>query len=111
MVDRYPDWANLRTLWHSARSAIARKGTRSLSRARRRRGRGGTAPHLGELATTQHDIGETQQDLRLVEAHGQPTDLPSTGANDEERTAEKLVLDSCRRERSVALALLEQRIP
>jgi glyoxylase-like metal-dependent hydrolase (beta-lactamase superfamily II) len=25
MVERYPDWDNLRTLWHSARSAIARK--------------------------------------------------------------------------------------
>ncbi len=25
MVEGYPDWANLRTLWHSARSAIARK--------------------------------------------------------------------------------------
>jgi hypothetical protein len=25
MVERYPDWENLRTLWHSARSAIARK--------------------------------------------------------------------------------------
>ncbi len=24
MVEGYPDWANLRTLWHSARSAIAR---------------------------------------------------------------------------------------
>jgi glyoxylase-like metal-dependent hydrolase (beta-lactamase superfamily II) len=27
MVERYPDWDNLRTLWHSARSAIARKGS------------------------------------------------------------------------------------
>jgi glyoxylase-like metal-dependent hydrolase (beta-lactamase superfamily II) len=27
MVERYPDWENLRTLWHSARSAIARKGS------------------------------------------------------------------------------------
>jgi glyoxylase-like metal-dependent hydrolase (beta-lactamase superfamily II) len=25
MVERYPNWDNLRTLWHSARSAIARK--------------------------------------------------------------------------------------
>ena len=25
MVERYPDWENLRTLWHSARSAIARE--------------------------------------------------------------------------------------
>jgi glyoxylase-like metal-dependent hydrolase (beta-lactamase superfamily II) len=25
MVERYPDWDNLRTLWHSARSVIARK--------------------------------------------------------------------------------------
>ena len=25
MVERYPDWENLRTLWHSARTAIARK--------------------------------------------------------------------------------------
>jgi glyoxylase-like metal-dependent hydrolase (beta-lactamase superfamily II) len=25
MVERYPDWENLRTLWHSARSAIKRK--------------------------------------------------------------------------------------
>jgi glyoxylase-like metal-dependent hydrolase (beta-lactamase superfamily II) len=25
MVERYPDWDNLRTLWHSARSAVARK--------------------------------------------------------------------------------------
>src|ERR1017187_1390430 len=25
MVERYPDWENLRTLWHSARSAFARK--------------------------------------------------------------------------------------
>jgi glyoxylase-like metal-dependent hydrolase (beta-lactamase superfamily II) len=25
MVERYPDWANVRTLWHSARSAVARK--------------------------------------------------------------------------------------
>src|ERR1700694_2649521 len=25
MVERYPDWENLRTLWHSARAAIARK--------------------------------------------------------------------------------------
>jgi glyoxylase-like metal-dependent hydrolase (beta-lactamase superfamily II) len=25
MTERYPDWENLRTLWHSARSAIARK--------------------------------------------------------------------------------------
>jgi len=24
-VERYPDWENLRTLWHSARSAIAHK--------------------------------------------------------------------------------------
>ncbi len=27
MVESYPDWENLRTLWHSARSAIARKGS------------------------------------------------------------------------------------
>jgi hypothetical protein len=26
MVERYPDWENLRTLWHSARAAIARQG-------------------------------------------------------------------------------------
>jgi len=25
MAERYPDWENLRTLWHSARSAIARE--------------------------------------------------------------------------------------
>jgi len=25
MAERYPDWENLRTLWHSARSAIAHK--------------------------------------------------------------------------------------
>jgi hypothetical protein len=25
MVELYPDWENVRTLWHSARSAIARK--------------------------------------------------------------------------------------
>jgi glyoxylase-like metal-dependent hydrolase (beta-lactamase superfamily II) len=25
VVERYPDWENLRTLWHSARSAIARR--------------------------------------------------------------------------------------
>jgi hypothetical protein len=25
MVERYPDWGNLRTLWHSSRSATARK--------------------------------------------------------------------------------------
>ena len=25
MTDRYPDWENLRTLWHSARTAITRK--------------------------------------------------------------------------------------
>jgi glyoxylase-like metal-dependent hydrolase (beta-lactamase superfamily II) len=25
MIERYPDWENLRTLWHSARSAIARE--------------------------------------------------------------------------------------
>ena len=25
MAERYPDWENLRTLWHSARAAIARK--------------------------------------------------------------------------------------
>ena len=25
MVERYPDWGNLRTLWHSARTAIAQK--------------------------------------------------------------------------------------
>ena len=27
MVERYPDWENLRTLWYSARTAIGRKGT------------------------------------------------------------------------------------
>jgi len=27
MVERYPDWENLRTLWYSARTAAARKGT------------------------------------------------------------------------------------
>jgi len=27
MAERYPDWDNLRTLWHSARTAIARKGS------------------------------------------------------------------------------------
>jgi len=27
MTELYPDWENLRTLWHSARSAIARKGS------------------------------------------------------------------------------------
>jgi glyoxylase-like metal-dependent hydrolase (beta-lactamase superfamily II) len=27
MVESYPDWDNLRTLWHSARSAVARKGS------------------------------------------------------------------------------------
>jgi hypothetical protein len=26
MVERYPDWENLRTLWHSARSAVGREG-------------------------------------------------------------------------------------
>ena len=25
MTERYPDWENLRTLWHSARTAITRK--------------------------------------------------------------------------------------
>jgi hypothetical protein len=25
MIELYPDWENLRTLWHSARTAIARK--------------------------------------------------------------------------------------
>jgi hypothetical protein len=25
MVERYPDWENGRTLWHSARTAIGRK--------------------------------------------------------------------------------------
>ena len=25
MTERYPDWENLRTLWHSARTAIKRK--------------------------------------------------------------------------------------
>ena len=25
MVERYPDWENLRTLWHSARTAIKQK--------------------------------------------------------------------------------------
>jgi hypothetical protein len=27
MVERYPDWGNLRTLWHSARTAVARNGS------------------------------------------------------------------------------------
>ena len=27
MVEPYRDWENLRTLWHSARTAIARKGS------------------------------------------------------------------------------------
>lgn len=27
MVERYPDWENLRALWYSARTALARKGT------------------------------------------------------------------------------------
>jgi glyoxylase-like metal-dependent hydrolase (beta-lactamase superfamily II) len=27
MVERYRDWGNLRTLWHSARSAVARKSS------------------------------------------------------------------------------------
>jgi hypothetical protein len=27
MVERYPDWANGRTLWHSARTAVARKSS------------------------------------------------------------------------------------
>ena len=27
MVERYPDWENLRTLWHSARTAIKQKGS------------------------------------------------------------------------------------
>ena len=27
MVERYPAWENLRTLWHSARAAIARKNS------------------------------------------------------------------------------------
>ena len=27
MIDRYPDWENLRTLWHSARTAIKQKGS------------------------------------------------------------------------------------
>jgi hypothetical protein len=27
MTELYPDWENLRTLWHSARTAIARKGS------------------------------------------------------------------------------------
>ena len=26
MVDLYPDWGNLRTLWHSSRTAVAKKG-------------------------------------------------------------------------------------
>ena len=26
MVERYPDWENLRTVWHSARPAVARNG-------------------------------------------------------------------------------------
>jgi glyoxylase-like metal-dependent hydrolase (beta-lactamase superfamily II) len=39
MVERYPDWENLRTLWHSARAAIARKGkqvTQPIKEARAR---------------------------------------------------------------------------
>jgi hypothetical protein len=28
MVERYADWGNLRTLWYSARTAIARKDTK-----------------------------------------------------------------------------------
>ena len=27
MIELYPDWENLRTLWHSARTAITRKGS------------------------------------------------------------------------------------
>jgi hypothetical protein len=27
MVERYPDWENLRTLWYSVRTALGRKGT------------------------------------------------------------------------------------
>ena len=27
MVERYPDWENLRTLWHSARAAVVRNGS------------------------------------------------------------------------------------
>ncbi len=27
MVERYPDWENLRTLWHSARTAVVRNGS------------------------------------------------------------------------------------
>jgi hypothetical protein len=27
MVERHPDWENLRTLWHSARTAIKQKGS------------------------------------------------------------------------------------
>jgi glyoxylase-like metal-dependent hydrolase (beta-lactamase superfamily II) len=27
MVERYPDWANIRTLWHSARIAVSRKAS------------------------------------------------------------------------------------
>jgi hypothetical protein len=27
MVERYPGWENLRTIWHSARTAIKRKGS------------------------------------------------------------------------------------
>ena len=26
MVERYPDWENLRTLWYSARTAVGRRG-------------------------------------------------------------------------------------
>jgi glyoxylase-like metal-dependent hydrolase (beta-lactamase superfamily II) len=33
MIELYPDWENLRTLWHSARTAIARKNGQSPSRA------------------------------------------------------------------------------
>ena len=27
MIDRYPDWENLRTLWHTARTAIKEKAS------------------------------------------------------------------------------------
>ena len=26
MVERYPDWGNLHTLWHSAKTAVERQG-------------------------------------------------------------------------------------
>jgi hypothetical protein len=38
MVERYADWENLRTLWYSARTAVARKGALLLYVAARRSG-------------------------------------------------------------------------